>query len=162
MVGIKGEEAGKTTLRKRGNDREEVRKKEKTTSIENYGIRRLEWWSSVEAWRGSLETRGSTTVRERNIISSWNVRANADQMPGTVRERIEVRSNFTCNDTSAPLWSFRLNTENLFRLWGEKENLHRSALPSMNTSLRARVVFQLSVERPLQTTSSPPRGILTS
>lgn len=42
MVGIKGEEAGKTTLRKRGNDREEVRKKEKTTSIENYGIRRLE------------------------------------------------------------------------------------------------------------------------
>lgn len=44
--------------RARGRGGEGERKREKTTSIENYGIRRVKERAS-QVWRGSLETRGS-------------------------------------------------------------------------------------------------------
>lgn len=62
-------------------------------------------------------------------------------MPGTVRERIEVRSNFTCNDTSAPLWSFRLNTENLFRRHGGKKKISTGLHSLLWIQVRARAWF---------------------
>lgn len=88
-------------------------------------------------------------MRARNI-SSWNAGDKADQMPGTVRERIEVRSNFTCSKHQRPVIIATLEGETCFHR-GEEGGRRKTSTTDTFPFTR----FSGCLERPLRIIDSP-------